>query len=95
MLAASTPRAWALPGTGWLAAVSYSLYLSHKLAMHAVHAWIAPALPLQGPALFPVYAATILAVGAALHYLVEKPGLQLRDRLSRSPRTVEAGSMPA
>lgn len=86
---------WAVPGAGWLAAVSYSLYLSHKLAMHAVQTWIAPALPLQGLALFPVYAVVILAVGAALHYLVEKPGLQLRDRLARSPRAVEAGSMPA
>ncbi|KQV92249.1 acyltransferase [Pelomonas sp. Root1237] len=95
VLAASTPRAWAVPGTGWLAAISYSLYLSHKIAMHVVHVWIAPALPLQGPALFPVYAVVILAVGAALHYLVEKPGLQLRDRLARSPRAVEAGSMPA
>ncbi|MBV8035127.1 acyltransferase [Roseateles sp.] len=85
----------ALPGAGWLAGISYSLYLSHKIAMHAVHAWIAPALPLQGPALFPVYAAAILAVGAALHHLVEQPGLRLRDRLARSPRAVPAGSMPA
>ncbi len=84
-----------VPGAGWLAAVSYSLYLSHKLAMHAVATWIAPDLPLQGLALVPVYAAVILAVGAALHYLVEKPGLRLRDRLARSPRAVEAGSMPA
>ncbi|RTL46480.1 MAG: acyltransferase [Burkholderiales bacterium] len=85
VLAASAPRSWlsrlALPGTGWLAAVSYSLYLSHKLAMHAVHTWITPALPVQGLALFPVYAAVILAVGAALHYAVERPGLALRDRL--------------
>lgn len=76
---------WALPGASWLAAISYSLYLSHKLAMHAVHTWLAPALPLQGVALFPVYAAVILAVGAALHYLVERPGLMLRDRLGRRP----------
>lgn len=94
VLAASTWR-HRVPGAAWLAAVSYSLYLSHKLAMHAVHTWIAPALPFTGPALFPVYAAAILAAGAALHYLVEKPGLQLRDRLSASPRTVEAGSVPA
>ncbi len=95
VLAASTPRVWAVPGTAWLAAASYSLYLSHKIAMHAVYTWVAPGLGLQGVALFPVYAAIILAVGAALHYLVEKPGLQLRDRLGSSPRGVEAGSMPA
>lgn len=86
VLAASAPQSLlgrlTVPGAGWLAAISYSLYLSHKLAMHAVQTWIAPALPLQGPALFPVYAAVILAAGAALHYLVERPGLALRDRLS-------------
>jgi peptidoglycan/LPS O-acetylase OafA/YrhL len=90
VLAATAPRSFvsrlALPGTGWLAAVSYSLYLSHKLAMHAVHTWIAPALPWQGLALLPVYAAVILAVGALLHYGVERPGLALRDRLARRPR---------
>lgn len=90
VLAASAPQGWlgrlALPGTGWLAAVSYSLYLSHKLAMHAVQTWIAPALPWQGAALFPVYAGVILAVGAALHYAVELPGLRLRERLLPAPR---------
>jgi peptidoglycan/LPS O-acetylase OafA/YrhL len=94
VLAASAWR-HRVPGAGWLAAVSYSLYLSHKLTMHAVATWIAPSLSLQGLALFPVYAAVILAVGAALHYLVEKPGLQLRDRLAGSRRVTEADSMPA
>lgn len=72
---------WAVPGTGWLAAGSYSLYLSHKLAMHAVDSWLAPLLPWQGLALFGVHALAILATGAALHYLVERPGLRLRDRI--------------
>jgi peptidoglycan/LPS O-acetylase OafA/YrhL len=73
----------AVPVAGWLATISYSLYLSHKLAMHAVHEWLAPRLPLQGLALFAVYAAAILVVGAALHHAVERPGLRLRDRLVR------------
>jgi len=88
VLSATSPSGWlgrwAVPGAGWLAAVSYSLYLSHKLAMHAVHEWLAPVLPLHGLALFPVYAATILAVGAALHYAVERPGLRLRDQLRQA-----------
>lgn len=25
---------WRVPGAGWLAAVSYTLYLSHKIALH-------------------------------------------------------------
>lgn len=91
VLGATAPQGWvarlALPGTGWLAAVSYSLYLSHKLAMHAVNTWLAPALPLQGLALFPVYAAVILGTGALLHYAVERPGLELRDRLMAAAPT--------
>lgn len=71
-----------MPGARWLAAVSYSLYLSHKLVMHAVQTWLLPLLPWQGLAQFPVYAAAILAGGAALHYGVERPGLRLRDRLA-------------
>lgn len=89
VLAATAPQGWlgrrAVLGTGWLAAVSYSLYLSHKLTMHAVHTWVAPSLPLHGLALFPVYAAIILAAGAALHYGVERPGLAARDRWVRRP----------
>lgn len=88
VLAATDPRGWLgrweLPGVGWLAAVSYSLYLSHKIAMHLVHVTIAPSMEEQGWLLFGVYALAILAAGAALHYLVERPGLWLRDRLSGS-----------
>lgn len=83
---------WAMPGAGWIAATSYSLYLSHKLVMHAVHEWLAPVLPLQGLALFPVYAMAILAVGATLHYLVERPCLLLRDRLEKRPAAGAAGA---
>ena len=90
VLAATAPQGWLgrrpVPGAGWLAGISYSLYLSHKLAMHAVQAWLLPALPMQavpGPVQFALYAAAILAAGAALHHLVERPGLLLRDRLGR------------
>ena len=83
---------WVVPGAGWVAATSYSLYLSHKLVMHAVDTWLAPALPLHGLALFAVYAVAILAVGAALHYLVERPGLLLRDRLDARPAASTLGA---
>lgn len=87
VLSATSPRGvlgrWAVPGAGGIAAISYSLYLSHKLAMHAVDTWLAPHLPFGGVALFLVYAAVIVAVGAALHHVVERPGLALRDRLAR------------
>ncbi|MCE4536650.1 acyltransferase [Pelomonas sp. P7] len=88
VLSATAADGWlggrAVPGAAWLAGVSYSLYLSHKLAMHAVHEWLAPLLPLQGIALFPVYAVAILVLGASLHYGIERPGLRLRDRLDRN-----------
>ncbi|MDI4632839.1 acyltransferase [Pelomonas sp. V22] len=89
-LAATNPRGWLgrreLPGVGWLATVSYSLYLSHKIAMHLVHEYIAPSMESQGLLLFAVYVIAILLGGAALHYLVERPGLRLRDRLQAAGR---------
>ncbi|MBA4217062.1 MAG: acyltransferase [Proteobacteria bacterium] len=86
VLAATDPAGllgrWTLPGTAWLAKISYSLYLSHKIAMHLVHQMVAPVLSerVQGVALFSVYALAVLAVGATLHYLVELPFLRWRDR---------------
>lgn len=82
--AASSPQTglgrWRLPGVAWLAALSYSLYLSHKLALHAVETWLLPHLPDQGALQFASYVLAILASGAALHYAVERPGLRWRDR---------------
>ncbi|MEO6279621.1 acyltransferase [Roseateles sp.] len=98
VLSATAPRGWlgrwAVPGAGWLAAASYSLYLSHKLVMHAVQEWLAPALPLQGLGLFAVYVVAIALVGAALHYAVERPCLQLRDRLRSRARGGSVGPSP-
>lgn len=85
VLAATDPRGWLgrwrVPGVAWVAAVSYSLYLSHKIAMHVVHLVAAPALQQHGWLLFATHAAAIFAFGAALHYLVERPCLRWRDRL--------------
>ena len=71
---------WRVPGVGWLAAISYSLYLSHKIAFHVVATTLDA--PLQGhPMLaFTTYAAAALLLGASLHYLVERPFLRLRER---------------
>ncbi|MBS0217019.1 MAG: acyltransferase [Proteobacteria bacterium] len=69
---------WRAPGAGWIAAISYSLYLSHKLVMHGIDALIDGRL--HGVAAFAPYALAILAVGALLHYMVERPGLRLRER---------------
>lgn len=86
--AAASPR-WSgrlrVPGAGWLAAASFSLYLVHKPMFGlAERAWGEAVEPGTWPAFF-VYAGAALAGGAVLHYAVERPGLRLRDRLLRRP----------
>ena len=87
--AAISPACWLgrhrVPGMGWLALVSYSLYLDHKLVFHAVQTWLAAHPSIQGVSAFALYAACTLAGGALLHYVVEAPFLRLRDRLQRRP----------
>ena len=82
-----------VPGAAALAAISYSLYLSHKLALHAVARALpeVPALAASAPLRFAAYALAILLAGGALHALVERPFLRWRDR--RMPRA--AGPRPA
>jgi peptidoglycan/LPS O-acetylase OafA/YrhL len=71
---------WQVSGAGWIAGISYSLYLSHKIAFHLV-ALAFGAFPQVGGVLaFATYALAALLLGAALHYLVERPFLRLRDR---------------
>lgn len=83
---------WRMPGAEWVATISYSLYLSHKIAFHLAHEFIAPVAPRAGPLLFLVYAAAALLLGASLHYLVERPFLRWRDRLADAPgRTTQRG----
>jgi peptidoglycan/LPS O-acetylase OafA/YrhL len=71
---------YAIPGAGPLALGAYSLYLSHKPVFHAVHSALshAPASLQSVGLVIAVLAA--LVVGAALHWLVERPFLRLRDR---------------
>lgn len=81
---------WRIPGAGWIAGISYSLYLSHKLAMHAVHEALPRWPALHGLAAFAAYALAILATGALLHYAVERPFLRLRTRLAVGARNQAA-----
>ena len=70
---------WRVPGAGWLAAISYSLYLSHKIAFHVVATTFDAALQGHRMIAFVTYAVAALLLGAALHYLVERPFLRLRE----------------
>lgn len=83
---------WPVPGMGWLAAISYSLYLSHKIALHLVHVWVAPSLPGLRVPLFLTYALAVLLAGALLHYVVERPFLRWRDRRLSTPAATASPS---
>jgi peptidoglycan/LPS O-acetylase OafA/YrhL len=72
-----------VPGAAWIATISYSLYLGHKLVLHAVDASLGEWLQDRGLLAFAVYAVAIVAGGAVLHYAVERPGLRWRDRRRR------------
>jgi peptidoglycan/LPS O-acetylase OafA/YrhL len=72
---------WAVPGAGWIAAISYSLYLVHKPMYHVVQSHWGDALTGTGFFAFCVYGLTAIAAGATLHYAVERPFLKLRERL--------------
>jgi len=78
---------WRVPGVGWVAAISYSLYLSHKIAFHGVHTALAPSMRSSSALLFLTYALAVLLLGAALHYVVERPFLRWRDRRVSAPST--------
>lgn len=72
-----------VPGAAWFAAASYSLYLSHKMVYQELYGRLTPWVGGHGIWTALIYTAAILAVGAALHYSVERPFLQLRDPVRR------------
>jgi peptidoglycan/LPS O-acetylase OafA/YrhL len=83
-----------VPGAAWVAAVSYSLYLSHKLVFHAVSANFGAWLDGKGLLAFAVYAVATLLGGALLHYAVERPALAWRDRLGAASAAKPGTAVP-
>lgn len=69
-----------VPGAGWLAAASYSLYLCHKGIFHLTEGLLGDSLTEHRFVRFAIYVAATLAGGALLHYAVERPFLRRRDR---------------
>ncbi|WP_114238269.1 acyltransferase [Dyella sp. C9] len=94
--AASGGSSWlarvSVPGTGWLAGVSYSLYLCHKGVFHLVKLAWAERLQQHGLMLFAAYALATLAGGALLHGLVERPFLRWRDLGRQRSAPLAAGA---
>ena len=86
LVAAGTPaQGWLarlrIPGAEWIALISYSLYLIHKVVFHLVESLLSERLAGHPVFAFAVYAAATLFAGALLYYAVERPFLRLRDRL--------------
>ena len=77
-----------LPGIAAIATISYSLYLSHKLAFHFVDRTLGEHPTLPRPILFALFGIAALIAAGALHFLVEKPFLKLRDHLRGQRRVV-------
>jgi peptidoglycan/LPS O-acetylase OafA/YrhL len=91
VLAGAGRRGWLatvrVPGAHWVAAISYSLYLSHKAVLHLANQALAPHLDGHPAAAFVVYALAMFTSGAALYYGIERPFLRLRARLRLAPKT--------
>ncbi len=78
-----------------LAALAFTLYLTHKAVGHAVMVAFPGVTTPKGPASWLLYAFACLSAAGLLHLAVEMPFLQLRDRaaVSRSTNALEAEAM--
>lgn len=81
---------WHVPGAGWLAGISYSLYLVHKAVFNLVQVHLGDAIAPWGVLQAVVYGAASLVAAALLHYAVERPFLTLRGRVLASHGTTGA-----
>jgi peptidoglycan/LPS O-acetylase OafA/YrhL len=72
-----------IPGAATVAAMAYSLYLTHKQVYHMVHVAVGDGLDRLPALAFLTYATTALAAGALLYLAVERPFLRLRDSLGQ------------
>ncbi|MET0498616.1 MAG: acyltransferase [Steroidobacteraceae bacterium] len=86
---------WRVPGAAAIATISYSLYLTHKMASH-LDPLLFDAEALAGVSGLAIYFASSLAVAVLLWATVERPFLLLRDRLIRSRRSdLAPGARPS
>jgi peptidoglycan/LPS O-acetylase OafA/YrhL len=72
---------WRVPGAGLIAAMAYSLYLTHKAVYHTVGMLVGPALDHRPWVAILVFGGAALAGGTLLYLVAERPALILRDRL--------------
>ncbi|HSI48649.1 MAG TPA: acyltransferase [Ideonella sp.] len=96
--AAMRPGSWLqrtrVPGAATLAAWSYPLYLSHKPVAYIVATAGGAGLAAAPGLRLALVTLACLAVAALLHYLVERPGLRLRERWFPNQFKPAAGAAP-
>jgi peptidoglycan/LPS O-acetylase OafA/YrhL len=80
-------------GLGYIAAISYSLYLSHKIVIH-LDDLLLPKGWMTGWSQIAIYYVTSITVASGLYFAVERTFMQMRNRVltrmkkpSRSPET--------
>lgn len=74
----------AIPGARWLATITFSTYLTHKMTWAVLRDHFPALVPPGTAQAFFVYGGSALLVGGLLYLAVEKPFLLLRQRLERS-----------
>lgn len=76
--------------TRWLASLSYALYLTHKSCIHLTQRYLGTqGIALNGNAMFVCCVAVCLAVAFGLHFSVERPFMQWRDRVVTRQRSIQ------
>jgi peptidoglycan/LPS O-acetylase OafA/YrhL len=84
-----------VPGATIGATLAYSVYLTHKQVIHLDRIYLKDFVPLDGPLGLLVYGVSILIVGAILYIFVERPFLQMRERIVSSERSKTSVSRAA
>ncbi len=72
-----------VPGAETIAALAFSLYLTHKSVGYFISQHFPRIAEAHGPASWALYAASCFAVAWLLHVGVERPFLRLRDHMER------------
>lgn len=69
--------------TAYIATLSYTIYLVHKMTMHLAQEYFStPEIPADGNLMFVISIIVSVSGAMLLHYIVEKPFLKLKDRLT-------------
>lgn len=79
---------WKSRVTSWIAALSFSIYLSHKGVIHITQVWLADnGVDIDSGLCMAVCTLTCVLAAIMLHLLVERPFMNLRKRILK-PKTV-------